>query len=81
MAWKQLLKHPFWEEKLKHLIPAEEADDDFDETNDQNITHTNFSRISMDRPRTTAGSTVLDQKQPEINVSFSIRLINFFIFD
>lgn len=46
-----------------------EETDELDEVDDH-VNELNYSRIS-DRPRTAAGSIVLE-KQPEINVSFSI---------
>jgi hypothetical protein len=88
LNWKQILHHPFWDNKLKHLLPTKSIivdgkeqiveDDDVNEMNehDDKVNTLNFSRISTDRPRTgAASSTVLDQMQPEMNASFSIRLI------
>jgi serine/threonine-protein kinase ULK4 len=85
--WKQILKHPFWDQKLKHLLPTKSiivdgkekiVDLDDDEEN-ENISNENDDKLntlafSTDRPRTAAGlSTIFDQsKQPEVNVSFSI---------
>jgi serine/threonine-protein kinase ULK4 len=81
--WKQVLGHPFWENKLKHLLPTksiivdgkEQLVDDEEANEDEDRVNTlNFSRMStQERPRTgVAGSTIIDTK-PEINVSFSIR--------
>ena len=81
--WKQILKHPFWDDKLKHLLPTKsivvdgkeqivELDEDEDvQENEDKLNTLNFS---TDRPRTAAGcSAIFDQsKQPEVNVSFSI---------
>lgn len=75
LTWNQLIKHPFWENNLKHLHQAKsivvDGKEEFLEDNeeDDKALPLNFSRMSTDRPRT---STVIDQK-PEVNVSFSIR--------
>ena len=77
--WRHLLRHPFWENKLLHLVPVtlstksiivdgkEQIVDDDENENDAHFM--NMSRLSTDRHR---ASTVLE-KNPEINVSFSIR--------
>ena len=69
------MSHPFWESKLDHLnIEGSLHDmvkDDLDEVEDQ-VHVMNFSRVSTDRPKTATASMILE-KQPEINVSFSIR--------
>ncbi len=86
LNWRQILAHPFWEKKLEHLLPPltsrksilingkEQVEDialeeELDDVDDNTM---NYSHLSMDRPRTAAASTILE-KQPEINVSFSIR--------
>ena len=38
----------------------------------ENEDKVNLSHILTDRPRTAAASTILEQKHPEVNVSFSI---------
>ena len=85
--WKQILKHPFWDDKLKHLLPTKsivvdgkeqivdlEDDDENENNTNENDDKLNTLAFSTDRPRTAAGlSTIFDQsKQPEVNVSFSI---------
>ena len=87
MSWKQLLSHPFWEKRLEHLIPPtmsrksimidgkenlDELDQEELEENEDRVNTMNFSRMSTDRPRTAGASLILD-KHPEVNVSFSIR--------
>lgn len=88
LNWRQIMKHPFWEKKLEHLIPTttsrksvvvdgvkEHEDEDENEELEEGYDHVNemnHSRMSTDRPRTAAGSIILE-KHPEINVSFSIR--------
>ena len=73
LSWKQLVRHPFWEGKLVHLMPITTKsiiingkETLADEQNDMElfIAH----RLSTDRPKTAAH----DQK-PEMNVSFSMR--------
>ena len=44
---------------------------DMNELN-ENEDKVNLSHILTDRPRTAAASTILEQKHPEVNVSFSI---------
>lgn len=60
LTWKQLIRHPFWDARLIHLMPPTA----------KSMINTDAShlRISLERPKTAA----LDQK-PEINVSFSMR--------
>lgn len=88
LNWRQIINHPFWENKLMHLMAPltsrkstrisdnkEQNDEqvemeELDEIDDQ-VNVLNCSRMSTDRPRTAAASTVLE-KHPEINVSFSI---------
>jgi hypothetical protein len=80
MNWKQLIYHPFWENKLVHLMPIVNKSTLVDETslfletieNEEDNDRVNSMIFSTDRPKTTA-SSILDQKQPEMNVSFSIR--------
>lgn len=77
LTWNQIIKHPFWENNLKHLHQGksiivdgkEQVLDEHDEEEDDKALPLNFSRMSTDRPR---ASTIIDQK-PEVNVSFSIR--------
>lgn len=75
LTWNQLIKHPFWENNLKHLyqgksIVIDGKEEILEESEDDDkALPLNFSRMSTDRPRT---STIIDQK-PEVNVSFSIR--------
>jgi hypothetical protein len=81
LNWRQLLYHPFWEDKLKRLMSTKSIIVDGkeqiieinenEEDADDRVNPLNFSRMSTDRPRTMATSSVLEQK-PEINVSFSI---------
>ena len=49
---------------------TQEEEDELDEVDDQ-VNHLNASRLLTDRPKTAGGSMVLE-KHPEINVSFSI---------
>ena len=77
--WKQVLRHPFWEDKLKHLLPTKSIVVDgkeqlVDVEEDEEEDKLNTLHFSTDRPRTAAGlSTVFEQsKHPEVNVSFSI---------
>lgn len=81
MTWPQLAHHNFWEGRLKHLIAAPvenlatEQDEDHNLITENNKNPLCFSRLSTDRPRTAGGglgSIVLEQKPPEVNVSFSI---------
>jgi hypothetical protein len=83
MNWKHLIYHPFWENKLVHLMPivvTSRKSTLVDESslileaieNEEDNDRVNSMIFSTDRPKTTA-STILDQKQPEMNVSFSIR--------
>ncbi len=69
LNWRKLLTHPFWEKKLEHLMPP--AEDDENEELDDQLNTMNMSRMLTDRPRTANGSMVLE-KHPEVNVSFSI---------
>jgi len=78
LNWRRLLNHPFWDNKLEHLIPPSKSildqhlaeNEDLDELDDQ-LNTMNISRILTDRPKTANGSMILE-KHPEINVSFSI---------
>lgn len=64
MSWKQLIRHPFWEGRLKHLMPTKSIMVDGKEqiVEDEN----------RDRPRTAAGASLILDQKPEVNASFSI---------
>ena len=65
LTWKQLIRHPFWDARLIHIMPPT--------AKSMMNTDASHLRISLDRPKTAAH----DQK-PEINVSFSMRYFSIF---
>lgn len=73
LSWKQIVRHPFWEGKLVHLMPITTKSIIIDGKETLMDDHqAEFSidryRLSLDRPKTATH----DQK-PEMNVSFSMR--------
>jgi hypothetical protein len=70
--WKQVIHHPFWENRLKHMMPLKSIIVDGKEQLVEDEEKRDLLLSLTERPRTAAGASLILDQKPEVNASFSV---------
>ncbi len=64
--------HPFWETRLKHVMPLKSVIVDGKEQLIEDEERRDLLLSLTERPRTAAGASLILDQKPEVNASFSV---------